>query len=50
MARSELTSPPEASPETQAPPYVANGGKVVPGAAAEKAVLPLVTPLFTGQG
>jgi hypothetical protein len=30
--------------------YVANGGKVVHGAAAEKAVLPLVTPLFTGQG
>ncbi|WP_262379253.1 three-helix bundle dimerization domain-containing protein [Nonomuraea sp. PA05] len=30
--------------------YVANGGKVVHGAAAERAVLPLLTPLFTGQG
>ncbi|MFC7584371.1 hypothetical protein ACFQYP_12020 [Nonomuraea antimicrobica] len=30
--------------------YVANGGKVVHGTAQEKSVLPLVTPLFTGQG
>ncbi|MEV0623434.1 hypothetical protein AB0I81_59670 [Nonomuraea sp. NPDC050404] len=30
--------------------YVANGNKVVHGAAAEKKVLPLVTRLFTGQG
>ncbi|MEU7739765.1 three-helix bundle dimerization domain-containing protein [Nonomuraea sp. NPDC049158] len=30
--------------------YVANGGKVVHGATAEKNVLPLVTQLFTSQG
>ncbi|WP_433441085.1 three-helix bundle dimerization domain-containing protein [Nonomuraea sp. CA-141351] len=30
--------------------YVANGGTIVHGAAAEKNVLPLVSQLFTGQG
>ncbi|MFC4120495.1 three-helix bundle dimerization domain-containing protein [Nonomuraea zeae] len=30
--------------------YVANGGKIVHGAGAEKSVLPLMTKLFTSQG